>query len=252
MTITREVFLARAHAKHGLAYLYTAVVFLSMKDKVQIICPQHGDFWQTPSKHCCGDGCPECGRAKSIASRTSSKHMFVENAKKVHGDTTYDYSHVEYVTNHVKVEIQCRYHTAFWQAPSSHLSGSGCPICYNEYRSNPNPPLSRQQFVDRAREVHGTAYDYTNSMYVCMAKKVSIRCIKHDFVFQQLPVNHIFQGSGCPKCSCVRHSQVACDWLDALSTVHQIDISHAQNGGEHRISETKFKVDGFCAASNTV
>ena len=25
-----------------------------------ILCPEHGEFWQTPSSHLCGKGCPYC------------------------------------------------------------------------------------------------------------------------------------------------------------------------------------------------
>ncbi|PSV43599.1 hypothetical protein [Photobacterium indicum] len=45
-----------------------------------------------------------------------------------HGDK-YDYSRVEYKNSIEKIEIICLEHGPFFQAPSSHLSGSGCSIC---------------------------------------------------------------------------------------------------------------------------
>ena len=35
------------------------------KDKVCIICPEHGEFWQTPITHLRSNGCSKCsGKAK--------------------------------------------------------------------------------------------------------------------------------------------------------------------------------------------
>lgn len=36
-----------------------------MHDKVCIICPEHGEFWQKPYKHLQGQGCPVCGQIKA-------------------------------------------------------------------------------------------------------------------------------------------------------------------------------------------
>ena len=53
---------------------------------------------------------------------------FIQKAKLVHGDK-YDYSKVNYVNSQTKVCIICPEHGEFWQKPSSHLQGQGCPIC---------------------------------------------------------------------------------------------------------------------------
>ena len=53
---------------------------------------------------------------------------FITKAKEIHGDK-YDYSKVEYINCDTKVCIICLEHGEFWQTPSSHLDGKGCPIC---------------------------------------------------------------------------------------------------------------------------
>ena len=53
---------------------------------------------------------------------------FIEKASKTHGDR-YDYSKVEYVNAKTKVCIICRQHGEFWQDPSKHIKGRGCPKC---------------------------------------------------------------------------------------------------------------------------
>lgn len=53
---------------------------------------------------------------------------FINKARKVHGDE-YDYSNVEYINAHTKVDILCPEHGEFWQTPNKHLSGQGCSRC---------------------------------------------------------------------------------------------------------------------------
>ena len=60
---TFEDFLRLAKKAHGDRYDYSMVKFEAMNKKVDIICPKHGVFRQTPAHHCHrGDGCPECRR----------------------------------------------------------------------------------------------------------------------------------------------------------------------------------------------
>jgi hypothetical protein len=60
--------------------------------------------------------------------RPSTKNDFIQKAAEVHGDR-YDYSRFIYVKSNVKGKIVCKVHGEFWQVPSSHLQGSGCPKC---------------------------------------------------------------------------------------------------------------------------
>ena len=54
---------------------------------------------------------------------------FIEKARKAHGDR-YDYSKVEYINNKSKIEIICKEHGSFWQAPNNHTALlQGCPNC---------------------------------------------------------------------------------------------------------------------------
>lgn len=57
---TKEQFIAEAKAIHGDKYDYSKVDYVDNKTKVCIICPIHGEFWQTPNGHLCGHGCRGC------------------------------------------------------------------------------------------------------------------------------------------------------------------------------------------------
>lgn len=57
---TTEQFIAEAVALYGEKYDYSKVDYKTNKDKVCIICPEHGEFWQTPKDHLDGHGCQNC------------------------------------------------------------------------------------------------------------------------------------------------------------------------------------------------
>ena len=65
MTLTTKDFIERAEKKHGNFYDYRLVEYVRHDSKVKILCPDHGEFMQTPDSHArLGYGCPECGRAR--------------------------------------------------------------------------------------------------------------------------------------------------------------------------------------------
>ena len=125
---TTEEFIERARKIHGDKYDYSKTNYLNNKTKVCIICPEHGEFWQTPGNHTNGSGCPKCKAEKIGNLKRKTKEQFILDAKRVHGDK-YDYSKVEYKNNSTKVCIICPEHGEFWQAPDKHLQGEECPIC---------------------------------------------------------------------------------------------------------------------------
>ena len=57
---SKEEFIKRANEKHGDKYNYSKVDYVNNQAKVCIICPEHGEFWQTPNSHLNGVGCPKC------------------------------------------------------------------------------------------------------------------------------------------------------------------------------------------------
>lgn len=67
--MTTEEFIAKAKEVHGDKYDYSKVEYVSAHGKVCIICPKHGEFWQAPTSHICGRGCPICGIVKNSSKR---------------------------------------------------------------------------------------------------------------------------------------------------------------------------------------
>ena len=63
--VTQDVFIERAKKIHHDKYDYSRVHYVNMQTPVEIICPIHGSFFQTPAKHvktgkCKAQGCPQC------------------------------------------------------------------------------------------------------------------------------------------------------------------------------------------------
>lgn len=57
-------FIAEARAVHGERYDYSKVVYVEYRNRVEIICPVHGSFWQTPALHVKGRNCRKCAQQK--------------------------------------------------------------------------------------------------------------------------------------------------------------------------------------------
>lgn len=59
-TLTTADFISKARLVHGDKYDYSSTVYTCSKNKVAIVCPTHGVFYQLPSTHLRGSGCPKC------------------------------------------------------------------------------------------------------------------------------------------------------------------------------------------------
>ena len=128
---TRDDFIEKARRTHGNKYDYSKLVYTKSTDKVFIICPTHGGFWQNAASHISGAGCPKCAIEGNAAKKRMTTDTFVEKAAIVHNGR-YDYSKSEYVGTKTKVCIICPEHGEFWMTPNNHLSGQGCPSCKNK------------------------------------------------------------------------------------------------------------------------
>ena len=245
---TKE-YIKEAKVKHGDKYDYSKVEYVYSQTKIIIICKEHGEFEQTPSSHLQGRGCPTCALIIRANSCKKSIEEFIEKAKEIHNDK-YDYQKVDYVDNRTNVIIICKEHGEFQQRPNSHLNRSGCRKCGIIRRANIKT-ITNEEFIEKAKNIHGDKYDYSKVKYVKSIKNVTIICKKHG-EFQQIPSNHL-RGAGCPKCSYHRYySNKQLKVLNLLSSYYNINIQHAENEGEYIISNSKYKADGYCKETNTI
>ena len=121
---------------------------------------------------------------------------FIERAKKIHGDK-YDYSKAKYINNITPICIICSVHGEFWQTPIHHLRGCDCPKC-SKINGSLKQRLNTNDFIEKAKKVHGDKYDYSKVKYTTTNKKVCIVCSEHGKFWQEAS-SHL-RGCGCPVC----------------------------------------------------
>ena len=129
---------------------------------------------------------------------------FIDRAKCILGDN-YDFTKTKYLKNNLKVIITCKIHGDFLVIPNNVLEhSSGCPDCKGEKISESKKD-TKQQFIEKAKKVHGDKYNYSLVDYKGSKEKIKIVCPKHG-IFEQTPCNHL-KGCGCKLCSMAKPEQ---------------------------------------------
>ena len=132
-----KVFVEKSNIIHHFKYDYSKTDLNNRDERGRVIitCPIHGDFPQKPVSHLGGSGCPKCANNQSI-----NTEEFIKRSKDKHGDL-YDYTKSKYKDNRTEIEIICHKkdsngieHGSFLTKPHSHMQGSGCPKCKQNYR----------------------------------------------------------------------------------------------------------------------
>jgi len=183
-------FIEKAKKIHDDKYDYSKVIYEKSSEKVCIICPIHGEFWQTPNNHLSGSGCLKCGHISTQEKQSLTTEEFIKRAIKIHGNK-YDYYYVCYKNTKEKVIINCRIHGVFKQSFNGHINQKqGCPHCRM---------VSLENFIKRSNDIHNKKYNYKNVIFNSVLDKVCIICPEHGEFKQQ--VSKHLEGHGCPKCA---------------------------------------------------
>ncbi len=158
---------------HHKKYDYSKVKYKSIKEKVIIICPIHGEFEQSIESHIR----KKAGCSKCFGNNKSTTAEFILKAIQYHGKK-YDYSKVKYTTSHHKVTIICPIHGAFEQLPGNHLNKSaGCPVCneskgekkVSEILTDLNITFQRQCRFEKCRDKYTLPFDFFLTDYnICI------------------------------------------------------------------------------------
>ena len=219
-------FIEKANEVHGDRYDYSKVDYYDSKTSVCIICPEHGEFMQTPAAHVRGNKCPKCANKERGRYKRLDTEKFIKRAEKIHKGK-YDYSKVEYTSVTGNVTIICPEHGEFTQKAMNHLLGQGCPKCMGR-------GLTNDEVVSRFRSVHGDRYDYSKVEYSKSNEKVCIICPEHG-EFMQTPSKHL-SGQGCPKCACERRFSG-----QVLSTEEFIEKALEVHGDVYSYDKVEYK-----------
>ena len=135
-----------------------------------------------------------------------TEEEFFEKAKEVHGDK-YDYSKTVFTRGYKKVTITCPTHGDFEQLAKDHLKGAGCRQCAmervwkeNKKQHRTKRKITTEEFIERAKEIHGDKYDYSEVVYHNMNAPLTVICPIHG-KFYTNGLRHIHRKHGCPACN---------------------------------------------------
>lgn len=192
---------------HKNFYDYSETVYKNARTKIEIKCPIHGKFLQSPAIHLRGGGCDKCRIIKTAKTKSLNTEIFIDRAKKIHNNF-YDYSKVNYINNGKSVIIICPIHGEFEQCANSHLKGAGCAKCKGFYKNNDD---IIKQFI----EVHGNLYDYSKVKYINATTHIEIICKEHG-TFIQRPSNHL-NGAGCQVCKKSKGEKIITNYLNSFN-----------------------------------
>jgi hypothetical protein len=141
-----ERYLKLFKERHGDRYDYSMVridesIPQIAKQRVQVVCQEHGVFLTRIENHLNGAGCKLCAYKNASERQRISTADLIERIKSVHGDKyEYNDSNLEAITNTKnKVIITCKVHGDFRQRLNCHLSGKGCRRCANDAKIKIKP-----------------------------------------------------------------------------------------------------------------
>lgn len=204
--ITFEKFINQTKSFNKGQYDYSLITnFKSGRDKINIKCTiDNTIFSQYAYNHLkYPKKCPTCKINKrkelllqlkhppKIRSHTNSQ--FISRSRKRYKEI-FDYSLVNYKNKRIKVCLKCKKNGhIFWQSPESHFKGNDCPKCIGAGQ------YSQEDFLFKARLVHGDRYDLSNIKYIASNQNITVRCLKHgNFIIR---ASRFLRGQKCRKCN---------------------------------------------------
>jgi len=232
------------------------VEYTTNQVKVKIICKEHGEFEQRPNDHTSHkNGCNKCAVERQKVLVTLSQEEAINRFKKVHGDK-YNYSKFQYSGAYGESVIICEKHGEFTKTATNHLSGVGCWECTKENvnfgsKVGDIQYITKEVFLNKAKEKHGDKFSYPELDFKNQYTEIDIKCNVHNFIYRQIPKNHINNQGGCPKCKAEAISRT---FLKSNDTF--IEEALAIHGGYYDYSKVNYtnsknKIDIICPHHGT-
>lgn len=192
----QEKFISEVLERYGDVYDFSLLKYVNTKTPVKLIHKEFGLVEVRPSNLLDKTTYVHKDKKKT---KSTDKETFIEEAIKVYGNKD-DYTDSDIISSKEKIQIRCKKHDiVFTKDIATYLKGWGCPQCSAEnYRKIRKK--STEDYIERAKKVHGDNCDYTNTVYITGKDKIEVKCNIHNEVFNVLPRNHI-AGNSCKKCS---------------------------------------------------
>lgn len=213
------VFISKAVEVHGGKYAYVKEDYTCSRTHMRIYCKEHKEyFYQRPSAHLQGQGCPECGKESQAVKKRKDTEYFITKSKSIYGDK-YDYSESVYLSSRAKIKIICPVHGPFYTLASTHWSGNGCTECNSDSRVK----FYADKFIRRvSNDPRYNHIDFSEAEYTTNSKRVKCWCKDHEEYFWATP-NKLLDSIGV--CGCKTCQKLAQNrWtIRALKRVPNIE-----------------------------
>lgn len=155
--LTQKEFIEACSLKHNNFYNYSNTTYTGINNKINILCPVHGQFEQKAKTHKEGSGCPKC----MADSYKLTQDQFIEKANNRHNNY-FNYDKTIYTKGDDKITITCPIHGDFSQLARKHLEGRGCVKCSRTKvsldLSKNNNTFIKQGFINKAKDNLATFY----------------------------------------------------------------------------------------------
>ena len=194
--LTTKEIIDEFNKVHGDKYDYSKTVYNKMHEKITVICPRHGEFQITPSKHRIGQGCPKCGILKRAKNQSYDNESFIEILQKVHNGK-YIYTKATLNGNlHNRITITCPIHGDFEQIAQSHLNGHGCPKCQSSHLEEEIKSFLNDNDIEFEQQKTFEWLKFKNHLYLDFYLPKYNKAIECQGIQHFKPVNFF----GCEEC----------------------------------------------------
>lgn len=216
-------FLEEAYKRFGNDFSFPLIEsqYVNNKTYITVRCNKCGyEFSRRPNDLFSDkfNGCKNCKHIETIKKREKTKILkekikdnikkdiknnFFESLYKKFGNTITPFSD-EFVNMTTEMHFKCnKCGHIFSKTPFLFIRSNGCQKCKCSSQK-----LTTEEFIQRAKKIHGDKYDYSESEYKSTDEDVIVICHEKDEFgeehgrFKVTPHAHIgSMHSGCPKCS---------------------------------------------------
>ena len=219
---TTEEFIQDAIKVHGDKYDYSKVEYKNSRDKVIIICKEHGEFEQTPFGHIQGYGCKKCANTSISNSKKLSLEDCQLSAKERDGKCLSN----EYINRDTKMKWECK-EGHIWEVAYNNIrkGNSWCPECGK---------------ISSANKRRGSIEECHN-----IAKERGGKCLSKEYVNTNTKMNweckkgHIWEAAF----GHIKHSKSWCPTCVGNNLITIKDCQKYAKGKEGKCLSDKYIVD---------
>jgi len=182
---------ARVRARSGGKVTLNVNTYAGINRKAEFVCSEHGPFRRLVNRVLHGTPCLACGDPIN-QSNAQRRHVAEETllAQIACRWPEYELQPFDYHGPKTRVSLSCPKHSSFEVAAGSITRSPGCPCCARQrsqesrtlgLRKKNAATLQRRSddWLQKARAVHGEAYDYSRVRYSSAREEVEIGCQRH-------------------------------------------------------------------------